>query len=340
MAAWAACALVALVILKPQEFVPALAGLPLVHVAFVLAARRRRRATSFAARSAWRSRRRSRSSWPSSAGPLFVTAVKRPAAARRPGGLPRHRRGHLRRGRDRAARRPAASAPSRSRSSPAPPWSSRWPSSRASGPLVCFLAAPEDWEGRGELALDGRPCETASDCRENAPVPDGNYRCERAGPLSTTTIGGRVRYRGSLADPERAEPRARHGAPLRDGRSSRRARPPRARAGPGSRVAPRPAPAPPRRPPPPPRRRLRPRPPGPRLPRRERRRGRPLPIALGPARLPDGARDPGHPPRRRLRHRRRLHRRPAARCCSGGAAGRRPRSRATSGSRSSARRSS
>src|SRR5262249_6992864 len=28
-----------------------------------------------------------------------------------------------------------------------------------------------------------------------------NYRCEREGPLATASIGGRVRYRGSLADP-------------------------------------------------------------------------------------------------------------------------------------------
>src|SRR5512141_1535862 len=34
MAAWVACALVALVLLKPQEFIPALSGLPLVHLAF------------------------------------------------------------------------------------------------------------------------------------------------------------------------------------------------------------------------------------------------------------------------------------------------------------------
>ena len=34
MAAWIACALCALVIVKPQEFVGALAGLPLLYVAF------------------------------------------------------------------------------------------------------------------------------------------------------------------------------------------------------------------------------------------------------------------------------------------------------------------
>lgn len=68
-------------------------------------------------------------------------------------------------------------------------------------PYGCFLAAPEDWEGKGELEHDGRACETVLDCRKDAPEPNGNYRCERVGPWKTASIGGRVRYRGSLADP-------------------------------------------------------------------------------------------------------------------------------------------
>jgi hypothetical protein len=68
-------------------------------------------------------------------------------------------------------------------------------------PYGCFLGAAEDWEGKGELDYDGRACETVLDCRKDAPVPDGNYRCERVGPWKTASIGGRVRYRGSLADP-------------------------------------------------------------------------------------------------------------------------------------------
>lgn len=69
------------------------------------------------------------------------------------------------------------------------------------GPWGCFLGAEDDWEGKGELAYDGRPCAQSFDCRADAPVPWGNYRCERVGPLGTASIGGRVRYRGSLADP-------------------------------------------------------------------------------------------------------------------------------------------
>lgn len=69
------------------------------------------------------------------------------------------------------------------------------------GPYGCFVGAADDWEGKGEMVYDGRPCETAADCRENALTPNANYRCEKVGPLSTSSIGGRVRYRGSLADP-------------------------------------------------------------------------------------------------------------------------------------------
>jgi len=65
----------------------------------------------------------------------------------------------------------------------------------------CMLGAEDDWEGKGELEYDGRSCETVLDCRKDAPSPDGNYRCERVGPWKTASIGGRVRYRGSLADP-------------------------------------------------------------------------------------------------------------------------------------------
>jgi hypothetical protein len=68
-------------------------------------------------------------------------------------------------------------------------------------PWGCFLGASEDWEGKGELVYDGRACESNLDCRLDAPDPAGNYRCEHVGPLGTSSIGGRVRYRGSLADP-------------------------------------------------------------------------------------------------------------------------------------------
>jgi hypothetical protein len=72
---------------------------------------------------------------------------------------------------------------------------------QADGPLGCMMAAPTDWEARDVLEYDGRPCETSIDCRKDPPVWNANYRCEHVGPLGTSTIAGRVRYRGTLADP-------------------------------------------------------------------------------------------------------------------------------------------
>jgi O-antigen ligase len=199
MAAWVACALAALVILKPQEFIGALAGLPLLYVAFagVLVAaaidriRGKLRITIaphvpfVLAFFAWA---------------LVVTAVKRPSALEAQAfsfavvlGL----FAAIAVGTATAAGLRALAITLASCAAivtvVAVVQSQR--------PLGCFLAAPDDWEGRGELVFDGRPCETVLDCRKDAPQPDGNYRCERRGPLETATIGGRVRYRGSLADP-------------------------------------------------------------------------------------------------------------------------------------------
>jgi hypothetical protein len=199
MAAWISCALCALVIIKPQEFLELLHGLPLVYAAFAAAliaavvdVIRRRVRLSLApqvplvlAFFGWA---------------LLVTALKRPAVlgdqvlslailaglflavavgCASPAGL-------------------RAFALTFTGCAALVATVALVQSQR---PFGCFLAAPEDWEGRGELTFDGRPCDTVLDCRRDAPVPDGNYRCERRGPLSTATIGGRVRYRGSLADP-------------------------------------------------------------------------------------------------------------------------------------------
>lgn len=199
MAAWISCVLCALVILKPQEFVELLRGLPLVYAAFVAAliaavvdVVRRRVRLSLApqvpfvlAFFAWA---------------LLVTALKRPAVLGDEllslailGGLFAS-----------VAVGCASAAGLRA-------FAVTFTACAAlvtvvalvqsQRPYGCFLAEPDDWEGRGELTFDGRDCETPLDCRKDAPVPDGNYRCERRGPLGTATIGGRVRYRGSLADP-------------------------------------------------------------------------------------------------------------------------------------------
>ncbi len=49
--------------------------------------------------------------------------------------------------------------------------------------------------------FDGRPCEIVDECYEGEPEPGARYRCEHVGLLGTTTIEGRVRYRGILQDP-------------------------------------------------------------------------------------------------------------------------------------------
>lgn len=199
MAAWIACALCALVIIKPQEFVREISGLPLVHAFFALTAVacfadvvRRRVRPSLAphvpfmlAFFAWS---------------LAVTAVKRPDA------LPAQLFAFaVLAGLFFAVAIGCASAAGvrafALTFTACAALATVVALVQSQRPFGCFLAAPDDWEGRGELTFDGRACETALDCRKDAPIADGNYRCERRGPLATATIGGRVRYRGSLADP-------------------------------------------------------------------------------------------------------------------------------------------
>ncbi len=47
---------------------------------------------------------------------------------------------------------------------------------------------------------DGRSCEMPLDCREGG-EPGAAYLCERAGLFETLTVGERIRYRGTLGDP-------------------------------------------------------------------------------------------------------------------------------------------
>ncbi|MCA9667747.1 MAG: hypothetical protein KC503_19240 [Myxococcales bacterium] len=48
---------------------------------------------------------------------------------------------------------------------------------------------------------DGRPCKTARDCLGKDAKLGADYLCERAGLMQAHSIGGRVRYRGVLQDP-------------------------------------------------------------------------------------------------------------------------------------------
>lgn len=51
------------------------------------------------------------------------------------------------------------------------------------------------------LVPDGRSCEGRADCQPTVLDADARYRCEHLGLLGTTSIEGRVRYRGIVEDP-------------------------------------------------------------------------------------------------------------------------------------------
>jgi hypothetical protein len=64
---------------------------------------------------------------------------------------------------------------------------------------VCHQKA---WGGSDVALLsDGRPCTTRLECEGEGAEPGVDYSCERPGVLGTSTVGGRVRYRGTLGDP-------------------------------------------------------------------------------------------------------------------------------------------
>jgi hypothetical protein len=81
--------------------------------------------------------------------------------------------------------------------------------------FVCGVGAEQGFASRGCVVIDestpsdtasgrydGRPCETSRTCYQGDAEPDAEYMCERIGLFGTTSIGqGRVRYRGTLQDP-------------------------------------------------------------------------------------------------------------------------------------------
>jgi hypothetical protein len=69
-------------------------------------------------------------------------------------------------------------------------------------PMTCYKqqeAGSGEYDPQLEIS-DGRPCAMNSDCREGG-LPNAEYVCEHDGLLGTHSIGGRVRYRGILEDP-------------------------------------------------------------------------------------------------------------------------------------------
>jgi hypothetical protein len=69
---------------------------------------------------------------------------------------------------------------------------------QATAPRGCVSEHPEE---KAAMVPDGRPCQVANDCYEGDLSGSNYYRCERVGLIGTTTIEGRVRYRGILQDP-------------------------------------------------------------------------------------------------------------------------------------------
>jgi O-antigen ligase len=66
-------------------------------------------------------------------------------------------------------------------------------------PLACAVQQGEELE---TLRSDGRPCNREEDCLAGDAEPGAVYRCEREGAFGTVSVGrGRVRYRGVLKDP-------------------------------------------------------------------------------------------------------------------------------------------
>ncbi|WP_437537071.1 O-antigen ligase family protein [Sorangium sp. So ce726] len=227
MAAWVVCALCALVIIKPQEFIPALSGIPLVHAAFGITL------LCVALDVVWRRLKPTLApqvvyalaflAWAA-----LTTALKRPAVLEERGMQLATVAGIF------VAIAVAAASPRGLRALAITLVGCAVLTTvvavvQAFQPHSCMIAAPDDWEGKGELEPDGRPCETNLDCRIEAPVPDGNYRCERPGPLGTSTIDGRVRYRGSLADPNELSLMAGMSIPLAIALAERRSSPRRPR---------------------------------------------------------------------------------------------------------------
>ena len=59
----------------------------------------------------------------------------------------------------------------------------------------------EDVSGEGAGRPDGRPCDLPEQCQGPGADPGLEYRCEHVGLFDTHSIEGRVRYRGDLNDP-------------------------------------------------------------------------------------------------------------------------------------------
>ena len=65
----------------------------------------------------------------------------------------------------------------------------------------CVFLDPPQPQNNAVGTPDGRPCQAAWQCYLGEPEPGADYVCERVGLFGTTSVNGRVRYRGVLQDP-------------------------------------------------------------------------------------------------------------------------------------------
>src|SRR5258708_9738681 len=68
-------------------------------------------------------------------------------------------------------------------------------------PTSCILRSGAADIGFGNVVTDGRLCNVVDDCARDSPDPDAEYFCEHVGLLGTSSIVGRVRYRGIVQAP-------------------------------------------------------------------------------------------------------------------------------------------
>lgn len=66
-------------------------------------------------------------------------------------------------------------------------------------PRACHRLSTVD--GNVLYLNDGRPCELRFECEGEGAEPGADYACEKVGLWGTSSIHGRVRYRGALEDP-------------------------------------------------------------------------------------------------------------------------------------------
>lgn len=66
--------------------------------------------------------------------------------------------------------------------------------------IVMDTSEADGGERSGEGTPDGRSCDSAWECERNG-LPRATYACERVGLFGTFTTGMRVRWRGTLGDP-------------------------------------------------------------------------------------------------------------------------------------------